>query len=62
MVLKINYSKSNKINQIRVIGTESQLTQRIKELKFNKISSVWSQTKEAQITFPDSLCPSLFPF
>ena len=35
--LKKNYLKSNKINQIRVIGAKSQLTQRIEKLKFNKI-------------------------
>ena len=35
--LKKHYLKSNKINQIRVIGARSQLTQRIEELKFNKI-------------------------
>lgn len=35
--LRKNYLKSNKINQIRVIGAKSQLTQKIEELKFNKI-------------------------
>lgn len=35
--LKKKYSKSNRINQIRIVGAKSELTQRIKKLKFDKI-------------------------
>ncbi len=36
--LKKNYFKSNKINQIRIVGAKSQLTKKIEDLKFNKIN------------------------